>query len=102
MQMDYSSCFIFLYRMFNMGSGDTNFMEATSKHKLSTENFPDFIHLYSRGDNQNKNSKPLTKINSTESFTKDLVLKFLPQTSHELHMLQKIFQYLTHYDKLII
>ena len=102
MQMDYFSCFIFLYRMFNMGSGATNFMEATSKHKLSTEIFPDFIHLYSRGDKKNKNSKPLTKINSTESFTKDLVLKFLPETSHELNMLQKICQDLTHYDKLII
>src|SRR6185312_1335712 len=102
MQMDYSSCFIFLYRMFNMGSGATNFMEATSKHKLSNEIFPDFIHLYSRGDKKNKNSKPLTMINSTESFTKDLVLKFLPETSNELNMLQQIFQDLTHYDKLIM
>ena len=100
--MDYSSCFIFLYRMFNMGSGATNFMEGTSKHKLSTEIFPDFIHLYIRGDKKNKNSKPLTKINSTESFTKDLVLKFLPETSNELNVLQKIFQDLTHYDKLVI
>src|SRR6185437_17096111 len=102
MQMDYSSCFIFLYRMFNMGSGATNFMEGTSKHKLSTEIFSDFIHLYSRGDKKIKNSKPLTMINYTESFTKHLVLKFLPETIHELNMLQKIFQDLTHYDKLII
>ena len=102
MQMDYSSCFIFLYRMFNMDSGATNFMQATSKHKLSTEIFPDFIHLYSRGDKKIKNSKPLTKINSTESFTKYLVLKFLPETSPELGILQKIFQDLTHYDKLVI
>ena len=102
MQMDYSSCFIFLYRMFNMGSGATNFMEGTSKHKLSTEIFPDFIHLYSRGDKKNKNSKPLTKINSTESFTRDLVLKLLPETVHELNILQKIFQDLIHYDKLVI
>src|SRR6185295_2493176 len=102
MLVDYSSCFTFLYRTFNMGSGSTNFMEGTSKHKLSTEIFPDFIHLYSRGDKKNKNSKPLTKINFTESFTKDLVLKFLPETSNELNMLQKIFQDLTHYDKLII
>ena len=102
MQMDYSSCFIFLYRMFNMGSGATNFMQATSKHKLSTEIFPDFIHLYSRGDKKIKNSKPLTKIKSTESFTKDLLLKFLPETSPELNILHKIFQDLTHYDKLVI
>src|SRR6185437_12339884 len=102
MQMDYSSCFTFLYRTFNMGSSATDLMRATSKHILSTEIFPDFIHLYSRGDKKNKNSKPLTKINSTESFTKDLVLKFLPETSHELNILQKIFQYLTHYYKLVI
>ena len=102
MQMDYSSYFIFLYRMFNMDSGATNFMQATSKHKLSTEIFPDFIHLYSRGDKKIKNSKPSTKIKSTESFTKDLVLKFLPETSTELNILQKIFQDLTHYTKLVI
>ena len=102
MQMDYSSYFIFLYRMFHMDSDATNFMQATSKHKLSTEIFPDFIHLYSRGDKKIKNSKPSTKIKSTESFTKDLVLKFLPETSTELNILQKIFQDLTHYTKLVI
>ena len=85
-----------------MGSGATNFMEGTSKDKLSTEIFPDVIHLYSRGDKKIKNSKPFTKINSTESFTEDLVLKFLPEAIHEINMLQKIVQDLTHYDKLII
>ena len=89
MNKDYSSCFTFLYRTFNMGSGATNFMEATSKHILSTEIFPDFIHLYSRGDKKNKNSKPLTKIKSTESFTRDLVLKILPESNHELNIRQK-------------
>ena len=49
-----------------------------------------------------KNNKPLKRINSTKSFTKDLVLKFLPESTHELHILQKIFQGLTHYDKLVI
>jgi hypothetical protein len=77
-------------------------MGATSKHKLSTEIFPDFIRLYSRGDKKNKNNKPLTKINSTESFTKDLVLKFLPETINELNILQKNFQDLTQYDKLVM
>jgi hypothetical protein len=85
-----------------MDSDATNFMQATSKHELSTAIFPDFIHLYSRGDKKIKNSKPFTKINSTESFTEDLVLKFLPETIHEINILQKIFQDLTHYDKLII
>ena len=72
-----------------MGSGATNFTRATSYHILCTEIFPDFIHLYSRGDKKNKNSKPLTKINSTESFARDMVLKFLPESKHELNILQK-------------
>ena len=55
MQVDYSSCFTFLYRTFNMGSGATNFMGASNKHLLTTVIYPDFIHLYSRGDKKNKN-----------------------------------------------
>src|SRR6185312_12069222 len=102
MQVDHSSYFIFLYRTFNMGSGATYFARATSKHILSTEIFPDFIHLYSRGDKKNKNSKPLTKINSTESFARDMVLKTLPEPNHELNILQKIFQDLTQHDKLVM
>ena len=79
--------------MFIMGSGATNFMGAPTKHLLSTEFFfPDFIHLYSRGDKKNKNSKPLTRINSTESFTRDMVLKFLPESTHELKILQKNYR----------
>ena len=75
-----------------MVSGATNFMGAYTRHPLSTEIFPDFIHLYSRGDKKNKNSKPLTRINSTESFTRDMVLKFLPESTHGLNMLQYNFQ----------
>ena len=36
----------------------------------------------------NKFSNPLTKINSTESYTMDMVLKFLPDPSHGLKTLQ--------------
>ena len=72
-----------------MGSGATNFTGASTKYLLSTEIFPDFIHLYSRGDKMNKFSKPLTKINSTESYTRDMVLKFLPEPSHELNIFHK-------------
>ena len=75
-----------------MGCGSTNFMGAFTRHPLSTEIFPDFIHLYSRGDKNNKNSKPLTKINSTESFTRDMVLKFLPESTHELSILKKNYR----------
>ena len=55
MQMDYSSCFNFLYRTFDIGSGATNFMEASTMHLLTTVIYPDFIRLQSRGDKKNKN-----------------------------------------------
>ena len=76
-----------MHRKFDMDSAATNFMGASTKHLLSTENFPDFIHLYNKGDKKNKNSKPLKKINSTESFTRDMVLKFLPEPILELSIL---------------
>ena len=85
--MDYSSCFTFLHRTFDMVSGATNFMKASKKHLLNTVIFPDFIHLYSRGDKKNNISKPLTKINSTESYTRNMVLKFLPEPIHEINIL---------------
>ena len=81
-----------MYRTFDIGFGATNFMGASTKHILSTEIFPDFIHLYSRGDKMNKFSKPLTKINSTESYTRDMVLKFLPESTHELNILHKNYR----------
>ena len=75
-----------------MVSGATNFMGASTKHLLSTEIFPDFIHLYSRGDKKNKNSKPLTKINSTDSYTRNMILKFLPEPIYELKILHKNYR----------
>ena len=72
-----------------MGSGATNFTGASTKHLLSTVIFPDFIYLYIRGDKKNKISKILNKIKSTESYTRDMVLKFLPEPIHELNILQK-------------
>ena len=71
-----------------MGSGAKNFMGASTYHLLSNGSFPDFIRLYRRGDKMNKFSKPLTKINSTESYTRDIVLKFLPEHIHGLNILQ--------------
>ena len=88
MLVDYSSCFIFSHRTFYRGSGATHFTGASTKHLLSTEILPDFIRLYSRGDKMNKFSKPLSKINSTESHTRDMVLKFLPEPKNGLNMLQ--------------
>ena len=75
-----------LYRTFDIGYGATNFMGASTKHLLSTEIFLDFIHLYSRGDKKNKDSKPLAKIKSTESYTRDMVLKFLPDSTNYLNI----------------
>ena len=70
-----------------MGYGATNFTGASTKHQISTVIYPDFIHLYSRGDKKNNISELLTKIKSTESYTRDMVLKFLPEPSHEIKIL---------------
>ena len=40
----------------------------------------------------NNISKLLNKINSTESYTRDMVLKFLPEPSHELNIFHKNYQ----------
>ena len=85
-----------------MGFGTTNFAGASTKHLLSTEIFPDFIHLYSRDDKKNKISKLLTKIKSTESYTRDIVLKFLPEPSHEINILHKNYQALYPPDKIVM
>ena len=85
-----------------MGYGATNFTGAYTKHLLSTEIFPDFIHLYSRGDKMNKISKLLTKIKSTESYTRDIVLKFLSEPSHEINILHKNYQALYPPDKIVM
>ena len=50
----------------------------------------------------NKISKLLTKIKSTESYTGDMVLKFLPEPSHKLNIFHKNYQALYHQDKLVI
>ena len=85
-----------------MISGAKNFMGASTKHLLSAVIFPDFIYLYTRGDKNNKTSKPLTKIKSIESYTRDMVLKFLPEPIHELNILQKNYQALYPPDKLVM
>ena len=78
------------------------FTAATRYQLLSTVIFPDFIYLYIKGDKMNKFSKLLNKINSTKSYTRDMVLKFLPTCSHELTILQKTYQALYLPDKLVM
>ena len=85
-----------------MVSGATNFMEASTKHLLSTEIFPNFIPLYSRGDKKNKISKILTKINFTGSYTRNMVLKFLLEPSNKLNIFQKNYQALYTPDKTVM
>ena len=50
----------------------------------------------------NKFSKPLNKINSTESYTRDMVIKFLPEPSNKLNIFHKKYQALYHQDKLVM
>ena len=50
----------------------------------------------------NKFSKLLNKINSTESYNRDMVLKFLPEPSHELNIFYKIYQALYQPYKLVM
>ena len=85
-----------------MVSGATNFTGASTKHLLSTEIFPDFIHLYRRADKKNKISKLLTKINFTGSYTRNMVIKFVREPNIEINILQKNYQALYHYDKLVM
>ena len=85
-----------------MGSGATIFTGAYTKHLLSTKIFPDFIHLYRRGDKKNKISKLLTTIKSTESYPRDMVLKFLSEHSHEINILQKNYKALYPPEKLVM
>ena len=47
-------------------------------------------------------SKLITKINSTKSFTRDMVLKFLLEPIHELNILQKNYRALYPQDKLVM
>ena len=72
------------------------------EHLLTTVIYPDFIHLYSRGEKKNKISKPLTKINSTETYTRNMGLKFLPEPSHEINILHKNYQALYPPDKIVM
>ena len=78
-----------MYKTFDVVYGAKCFTEASIYHILSTVKFAGFISLRIRGYKMDKNSKILTKINFTESYTRDMVLKILPEPSYELIMFQK-------------
>ena len=88
--------------MVDMVSGATKFTGASSYHLLSTVNFPDFTSLIIRGYKINNITKLLNKIISTESYTRNMDLKILPEPRYVLDMLQKNCQALSLPDKLIM
>ena len=49
-----------------------------------------------------KISKPLTKINFTESYTRNMGLKFLPEPSREISIIHKKYKALYLPDKLVM
>ena len=89
MQTDHYKDFTNLHRMIDMGSGATKFTGASSYHLLSTVNVSGFIFLSIRGYKINKIIKPLIKIISTESYTKNMDLKILPKHRYVINMSQK-------------
>ena len=85
-----------------MGSGAIKFTEASKYRLLSTVKFAGFISLSIRGYKINKIIKLLTMFNSTESYTRDMVLKILPEPRYDQNMFQKNYQVLFLPKKLIM
>ena len=85
-----------------MGSDATKFTEAYKYHLLRTVKCAGFISLSIRGYKMNKNSKLLNKINSTESYVRYMVLKFLLKLILDLDMFNKNYQALYLQAKLIM
>ena len=93
MQTDHYKDFTNLHRMIDIVSGATKFIGASSYHLLSTVNVPDFISLGVRGYKINNFIKLLNKIISTESYTRNMDLKIVPEAIYDLNMLQKIIKH---------
>ena len=102
MQTDYPNYFPILHRRIFMGSGAIKFTGVSKCRLLSTVKFEYFISLSIRGYKMDKYSKLLTKINFTESYTNDMVLKFLREPTYDLNMFQKNYQALFLPEKLIM
>ena len=102
MQTDYSNYFTNLHRMIDMGSGAIKFTGASKCHLLSTEKFAGFISLSIESYKIKKIIKLLNKIISTESYTRNMDLKILPEPRYDLNMFQKNYQALFLPEKLIM
>ena len=95
MQSDYYKYFTNLHRMIDIGSGAAKFIKASIYHLLSTVKFAGFISLSISGYKINKIINLSTKINSTESSTRDMILKFLPEPRYNKNMIMKNYQALS-------
>jgi len=88
--------------MVNMVSGTTKFTGASSCHLLSTVNFLDFISLGIRDYKINKIIKLLNKINSIESFTRNMDLKISPEPRYGINVFKKNYKALILPNELIM
>ena len=75
-----------------MVSGAKLFTEASRQNILSTVNFLDCIYSWNRSYKINKSNMLAKRINSTESYTKVMDLKMLPDTRNGLNMHQNNYQ----------
>ena len=102
MQTDHYKEFTNFHRKIDMGFVATKFTGACSYHLLSTVNVSGFIFLSIRGYKINKIIKPLIKIISTESYTRNMDIKILGKPRYGLHMFQKNEEALFLLDELIM
>ena len=102
MQTDYSNYFPNLHRMIDMGSDATKFTEESKYHLLSNEKIAGFISLSIGSYKINKIIKLLNKIISTESCTRNMDLKILPEPKYDQNMFHKNYQSLFLQEKIII
>ena len=80
--------------------GAINFTEVSIWDLLSTVKFSDFISLSIRGYKNGQKNQLLNKVNFTASYTRDMVLKCLPEPTYDLNMFHKMYQVLSLPDKL--
>ena len=102
MQTDYPNYFPILHRRIFRGSGAIKFTGVSKCCLLSTVKFSGLISLSIRGYKINKIIKLLNKINSTGSYTRDMVVKILSKPRYGLNMFLKNYQLLLLQDILIM
>ena len=91
-----------LHRLLGTASEAINFTVTSIQDILSAVKVSGFIFLSIRGYKINKIRKLLNKINSTESYTRDMVLKIILEPRDDLNMFKKNYQALCLQDKLIM